>query len=251
MIKFLQRIRRKLVEQGKLKNYMVYAIGEIVLVMVGILLALQVNTWNENRKAEKQEIQILKDIETEFLTNLESLKFGNERATVLRGRCSGLLQYTGKDVSELTRRKSDSLIIGLRNHTSLELTNYHLDELINTGKINLIKNDSLKSLLTNWTKDVIEDTEYEKLLYQENSSLIIPFLIENYSLATSYYEATNNFKSEFRDNYHRVFGLEVFENIIIRKIQVYNYTIDGYKHLEQIANTIIRISKEELKIKNE
>ena len=50
MIKFFRRIRQKLVSENKVSKYLLYAIGEIALVMIGILLALQVNDWNENKK---------------------------------------------------------------------------------------------------------------------------------------------------------------------------------------------------------
>ena len=50
MIKFFRRIRQKLLSESKFSKYLLYAIGEIVLVMIGILLALQVNTWNEQKK---------------------------------------------------------------------------------------------------------------------------------------------------------------------------------------------------------
>lgn len=50
MIKFLRNIRKKLIAQGKTANYLKYAIGEIVLVVIGILIALQINNWNEERK---------------------------------------------------------------------------------------------------------------------------------------------------------------------------------------------------------
>ena len=46
MLKFFRRIRQKLINQGDLKRYLIYAIGEVILVMIGILLALQVNNWN-------------------------------------------------------------------------------------------------------------------------------------------------------------------------------------------------------------
>ena len=50
MITFLRKIRRTLIESGATRKYLLYAIGEILLVMIGILLALQVNNWNEQRK---------------------------------------------------------------------------------------------------------------------------------------------------------------------------------------------------------
>lgn len=62
MIKFFRRIRYKLMEQNKTGRYLKYAIGEIALVMIGILLALQVNNWNENRKLQAQELNLAKQL---------------------------------------------------------------------------------------------------------------------------------------------------------------------------------------------
>ncbi len=50
MIKFFHKIRQNLLNEGKTTNYFKYALGEIVLVVIGILIALQINNWNENRK---------------------------------------------------------------------------------------------------------------------------------------------------------------------------------------------------------
>ena len=47
MIKFFRTIRKNLISEGKTVNYLKYAIGEIVLVIIGILIALQINNWNE------------------------------------------------------------------------------------------------------------------------------------------------------------------------------------------------------------
>ena len=53
MLRFLRRIRRKLIDNGNLKKYSIYAIGEILLVVIGILIALQINNWNEGQKSQK------------------------------------------------------------------------------------------------------------------------------------------------------------------------------------------------------
>lgn len=49
MIKIFRKLRRQLINEGKTSNYLKYAIGEIVLVVVGILIALQINNWNHNK----------------------------------------------------------------------------------------------------------------------------------------------------------------------------------------------------------
>ncbi|MDP3313957.1 DUF6090 family protein [Lutibacter sp.] len=66
MIKLFRNIRKKLVAEGKTANYLKYAIGEIVLVVIGILIALQINNANEKRKATTQEITILKNIQEDI-----------------------------------------------------------------------------------------------------------------------------------------------------------------------------------------
>ena len=59
MIQFFRRIRQKLLANNQMKKYVLYAIGEIALVMIGILLALQVNTWNQDRQLQQEEREIL------------------------------------------------------------------------------------------------------------------------------------------------------------------------------------------------
>ena len=66
MIKFFRNIRQKLIKEGKTANYLKYAIGEIVLVVIGILIALQVNNWNENRKYSEEKIEFLTGIRNEL-----------------------------------------------------------------------------------------------------------------------------------------------------------------------------------------
>ena len=62
MINFFRKIRQRLLAENRFSRYLLYSIGEIVLVMIGILMALQVNNWNEERKQNKSEISILKSL---------------------------------------------------------------------------------------------------------------------------------------------------------------------------------------------
>jgi len=63
MIKLFRNIRQSLINEGKTTKYFKYAIGEILLVVIGILIALQINNWNEARKARVKEVEILKDFQ--------------------------------------------------------------------------------------------------------------------------------------------------------------------------------------------
>ncbi|WP_282134331.1 DUF6090 family protein [Seonamhaeicola maritimus] len=75
MIKFFRNIRQKLLAEGNTGKYFKYAIGEIVLVVIGILIALQINNWNEERKDRKTEIHYLHRLQEDFIKNQEHLNY--------------------------------------------------------------------------------------------------------------------------------------------------------------------------------
>ena len=60
--------------ENKFSKYLIYAIGEIILVVIGILIALQINNWNENRKASSEEIKILKALEADFKVSKQRIE---------------------------------------------------------------------------------------------------------------------------------------------------------------------------------
>jgi len=71
MIKFFRNIRQNLISEGKTINYLKYAIGEIVLVIIGILIALQINNANELRKTEKKIVAILKEVQNDLALDIQ------------------------------------------------------------------------------------------------------------------------------------------------------------------------------------
>ena len=83
MIKFFRKIRQNLLSEGKTGKYLKYAIGEIVLVVIGILIALQINNWNENRKAKNAEAklisELLEDVKNDSVFYQSRLKFFNSQ----------------------------------------------------------------------------------------------------------------------------------------------------------------------------
>jgi len=81
MIKFFRKIRQNLIMENKTGKYFKYAIGEIVLVVIGILIALQINNWNENRLTKINQKKYLVLLKQEANNNLIAIKKSKQRVT--------------------------------------------------------------------------------------------------------------------------------------------------------------------------
>ena len=74
MLNFFRKVRKSLFNGGSTRKYLLYAAGEVLLVMVGILLALQVNNWNESRKQNIEELSLLKELKSELEYSMKELE---------------------------------------------------------------------------------------------------------------------------------------------------------------------------------
>jgi hypothetical protein len=110
MISFFRKIRQKLLSQNRFTRYLIYAIGEIFLVVIGIFIALQINTWNENRKYRNQEADFYSDVLSDLDKDLEKLDFLTEfhqnRIEIL----STLLTYLRNPADKMGAEKFGILI---------------------------------------------------------------------------------------------------------------------------------------------
>ena len=102
MLRFFRQIRKKLMEQNKIRTYLLYAVGEILLVVIGILIALQINNWNEQRKEKQQEEIYLESLHQEmiqdtvrinryidqFTTSLNRVRSFQERISIVLSGCA-------------------------------------------------------------------------------------------------------------------------------------------------------------------
>jgi hypothetical protein len=170
MIKFFRRIRRNLLSEGNTGKYFKYAIGEIILVVIGIIIALQINTWNENRKLNnlKQNYyeQILVDLENDKKYAEEVIRYFDSLQT----------QYN--DYNQIFRKPNLSFTFIVQNLSQLEIDILNIrfksttvTSLINNGEITLM-NPQLRNSLTDYNtfKEHILD------VYLRNSSGAIDIL---------------------------------------------------------------------------
>ena len=164
MIKFFRNIRQNLLSEGKTTKYFKYAIGEIILVVIGILIALQVSNWNQDRMKIMQEKDDLENLREELQSNiLEFRKQDSLFALFEQKTAKGLKILNDKPtVGDLI--KMDTLI-----NTRLKvfpLTRSTYDEMLNTGKFYNIQNKTLKTKTTQFYAEadnyVIAFTEINK-----------------------------------------------------------------------------------------
>ncbi len=149
MFRFFRILRRKLLDEDKIRTYLWYALGEIFLVVIGILIALQINNWNEERKKEVLKDALLENIRNDLKNDLEQLIFvrddviaKDELGMYLMSYFNSELDVSEFDVHKLRRGFMDA--IDIFEFTPVEL-GYR--ELLSSGLVNSIEDDSLKLLL--------------------------------------------------------------------------------------------------------
>lgn len=152
MIKFFRKIRQNLLSEGKTGKYLKYAIGEIVLVVIGILLALQINTWNQHRINHDVELKLLKDLKTDLKTDLKNLSEKIQYDSLFAASNDSLLAdfKNNKLADGIKVRVINGTLynrFGIINNTLFFYPQkYAYQNIINSG-IDIIENDSLRQAI--------------------------------------------------------------------------------------------------------
>ena len=212
MIKFFRHIRHSLINENKMGKYFKYAIGEILLVVIGILIALNVNNWNEQRKSAKKEISILKVLKLEFEANREQLVsiMNLHKASTESG--FSLIKYFNQDITKIPSVTFDTLVVAFNDPSTFDPRKGQLNSITSSGEINLISNQELNILLSSF-EDMIKDTDEEE---QAISTLVDDFADQGYS----YINMPTIFKTVFNspDNASFTTNYDMF----FKDIRMYN-----------------------------
>jgi hypothetical protein len=138
-------------EQNKTGKYLKYAIGEIVLVVIGILIALQINNWNEERKEGLIEQNYLKRLLVDLENDYKTLTF-SKRLSKVRINQINLLTDVIKN-PKLSNENPKQIIESIEKVTwrsYLPLSRIVYNELLNSGKMSLIQSEQLRALLSKY-----------------------------------------------------------------------------------------------------
>jgi hypothetical protein len=144
MIKFFRHIRQQVIKENRVSRYVLYAIGEIVLVVIGILIALQLNEWKADRADRKMEQSHMENFHEDMRAQLEIIdaQIAHENQWILQAD-SALLYFSG----ELSLTQLEAIMYG---HNSIGLrktfvkSNAAFEELLNTGGLHLIRNPEMR-----------------------------------------------------------------------------------------------------------
>lgn len=152
-----------MLNQNKFGKHLIYATGEIILAVIGILIALQVNTWKEERKHKQKELLILQVLHKDFKKNLEMFETAKDIHYTAKENAEQVLVLlnSSKDLNLFSEEFVLMFKLALEAHTY----NPHsgvINSLIGSGNYELIRNDTLQNLIISWN-DVLQDYLEEEL----------------------------------------------------------------------------------------
>ncbi|WP_353779444.1 DUF6090 family protein [Winogradskyella sp. 3972H.M.0a.05] len=177
MIKFFRRIRQKSITENKFSKYLIYAIGEIILVVIGILIALQINNYSEYKKERKLEIALLTNLSNEIDLDIKQIENNSIKSRERLNRLEQTLQL-------LNNLDSINKIDFIRSSYEFLIDNYFksnsgiFDEAVSSGKMSYVQNEELRQNIFDYyriTKDSYTDATTQKV----TDDLITPLVVES------------------------------------------------------------------------
>jgi uncharacterized protein YlaN (UPF0358 family) len=241
MIKFFRKIRYGLMEKNKTGKYLKYAIGEIILVVIGILIALQINNWNEKRLDTNQEKITLTNLNEEFQDNLRDLDSINVKLSNTIHSLEHLFAMFNKEESQYASTTLDSIISKTLTSPTWKPSEFVLNDLKNSGGLSKLRNKELKKLLFQWTRYYNEMKEMA--MQTEKTSIDIVEFLKIYgslrnvdaSDSSSIYE-----RSKLNIDNLSLLQSPQFENYIDDKLYVLQETNKMSVKAKELINQILK-----------
>ncbi len=250
MTKIFRKIRQSSLSEGKTRAYLKYAIGEIILVVIGILIALQINNWNQNKYLKKDELKILKSIQESIKIN--TIEFNQVLNAQIR-RNESLREVIFIDVSDQKLSSLDSLItVNVKNHTFYPSTGIY-NSMINSGKIELISNDSLKNKISKLYDRVKDYQESEEEVTAYTKEHLEKYFINNYNInpevLAKIRKRTEKEKNRDYISYVKIFNSQEVRNMYILLLNKMSDVITKGENLKSEYHNLITNLKNEIEKK--
>ena len=162
MIKFFRKIRQQLLTDNKFSKYLIYAIGEIILVVIGILIALQINNWNEKIKFEKNVATILEELKQDLVSDIKYLENLDSIYNKWNIQADGILKAL-RDRSIHQIKGIDEYMVGRGSMNNLSIRTTTFDQLKSTGLLYNMKEHII-------SKDINHYYDFAKIEIEKTNS---------------------------------------------------------------------------------
>ena len=186
MIRFFRNIRQQLLGEGKTGKYLKYAIGEIILVVIGILIALQFNNWNERVKNDAETKEILQAIHSEFVLNKENLKTTIAGHEFCYRHVEELIEMFPIKVDQVNMDSLRTQALNSLGQWTFEPTQSRLKYLISSPYFGMIKDKELQTALLSWESTYEDYQEEEQKATDYNNEILFPYLNTKFPFAIEF-----------------------------------------------------------------
>jgi hypothetical protein len=251
MIKFFRKIRQKLLTENKFSKYLLYAIGEILLIVIGLFIAIQLNNINLDKAVYNKQLQHLKYIKAEMTNNLTVM---NEKLELSHEILKAERKIVNHKSNSLTELEFSELLRTITfNELIVPFENGVLNEIISSGGLKDIRNDSIRNILASW-EGKKTDLISQELQLAEVRNTIINFYSYEGSIRTildidTYLKNLDINRSNDLYSNLKLLESRTFENAIFHHMLLtwyLGYSI--YPKLESDINELIRLIDIELGI---
>ena len=246
-MRLFAKIRRSLIVSGKFKSYLLYAFGEIFLIVIGILIAWKINDLNEIRKNRIVEAKIYHSLYEELNTNLNVLNTGIDKYASNVKRLEATLNYVGLAPEQITPGAKDTIVH--INYSPMVLLDGALNSIISTSKFEIIESDSLKSLIANYPTNI----EELKITDAKINEIVVNHLqpeVEKHLALVDMLPRDNPKYNNLRDfgkmsNYYSLLNSKEYQNAIVdRLLQTENLLTQAKKLKNRTQIMALQLKKE-------
>ena len=239
-MKLFRNIRRKLLISGKIKSYLIYALGEILLIVIGILIAWKINNLNEIRKNKIVQVKIYESLYEELNTNLNVLDktivgYSN---TILS--LENTLNYVGLHPNKLTQETKDIIV-----HIKFKTTNLRdksLNSVNMTDKFQFLENDSLAELIAQYPSKLKTFENQEAKINNIVENRLKPIIEKHVSLIDLFPNDNKNYKNiklfGQKSNYIQLLNSKDYQNSVIDQLMQTQIQLNNGINLRKKTRTL-------------
>ena len=230
-----------MLNENQIGKYLKYALGEILLVVVGILIALQINTWNQNRVNRKVHKEIISSLNKDFKSNKSAVHEHLKGVQLKIKSNKKLMTLIGASREELNQHNLDSLIHFSMGSADVAFADNTLNNLIQTDRLNLITNDTLSELLYQWgSLKAVHQKRADKLDNWVNEQYV-PYLMTKISFkqVDGYGGHDWGGPSKVKPDYYGLFQEVSFENFLDNTLWYNQKLLDRAYEIDRLIQRIM------------